>query len=56
MKANFKINKKDDCSTNMDCPDLSVHDKQNSDEFEEYMKTLPKGWNLWSTRNSSNKL
>ena len=56
MKANFKINKKDDYSTDPDSQDLSTDENQNHTEFEEYVKTLPKGWNLWSIRNSSNKL
>ena len=54
MKANFKINKKDEFS-NPDSIDFPTEDNTQS-SFEEYVRTLPKGWNLWSLRNSSNKL
>ena len=55
MKANFKINKIDECSNDTDSSNLFPNVKQNEIEFEEYVKTLPKGWNLWSIRNISNK-
>lgn len=54
MKANFKINKKNDFYE-ITPPDLLENNKQNQTQFEEYLKTLPTGWNLWSIRNSSNK-
>jgi|TARA_B110001454_G_scaffold185884_1_gene182321 hypothetical protein len=50
MKANFKLNKIDNFVPSVDNSD----DLQNLVEFDEYLKTLPKGWNLWSTRKSSN--
>tara|TARA_B110000467_G_C18042747_1_gene326780 strand:+ start:436 stop:597 length:162 start_codon:yes stop_codon:yes gene_type:complete len=53
MKANFKIKKDEDSSVQTNNLDSITNENQN--EFEEYVKTLPKGWNLWSTRNRSNK-
>ena len=56
MRANFKINKRDDSSNDTDSSDLTINDIHNEKDFEDYVKTLPKGWNLWSIRNNSNKL
>lgn len=54
MKANFDI-KKINASKNSN--DLKNNDIKNNDvDYDEYLKTLPKGWNLWSMRNQSNKL
>jgi len=47
MKANFKLNKIDNSVS-------SNNDVDEHLEFDEYLETLPKGWNLWLTRNSSN--
>jgi|SaaInlStandDraft_6_1057023.scaffolds.fasta_scaffold310701_2 hypothetical protein len=50
MKANFKLNEINNSVSSTD----DLKDSKNLLEFDEYLETLPKGWNLWSTRNNSN--
>jgi len=51
MKSNFKISDKDksvDESTNL------IKESKDAN-FDDILNSLPKGWNLWSIRNSSKK-
>jgi len=52
MKTNFKIKKDDNLSVQTNNFDSLTDENQNQNDFEDYVKTLPKGWNLWSTRNN----
>ncbi len=53
MKSNFKINEKDNSLKESDSLDSLSIDKLNDVNFDDFLKTLPKGWNLWSIRNTS---
>jgi len=49
MKANFKI--KDEKSD-----EEQNSDKNEKQAYENHLKSIPKGWNLWSLRSSKNKI
>jgi hypothetical protein len=56
MKSNFKINDIDKSLDGDNSSDSVLLDNPNDLDFDDVINSLPKGWNLWSIRNSSNKL
>ncbi len=55
MKSNFKINDIDKPLDEDNSSNFISHDKSKDVNFEDVLNSLPKGWNLWSIRNTSNK-
>jgi hypothetical protein len=53
MKSNFKINDIDQ-SVDQNPSDSTLDDESKDTNFDDVINSLPKGWNLWSMRNSSN--
>ncbi len=52
MKANFKIT--EDKPSDVDVPKKSTESSDlTEEEFEKYLETLPKGWNLWNIRSQT---
>jgi len=51
MKSNFKINNLDEDKVS----NFNLLDKSDDSNFDDILNSLPKGWNLWSIRNTSNK-
>ncbi len=50
MKANFKITE----DKPSDVPKKSTETSElTEEEFEKYLETLPKGWNLWNIRSQT---
>jgi len=56
MKSNFKINDTDESLDKGNSLNSILDDKSKDVNFDDVFNSLPKGWNLWSMRNTSNKL
>jgi len=54
LKTNFQKNE-DKTSEIKDEENTTEKKDLTQEEFEEYIETLPKGWNIWSIRSNSKK-